>query len=247
MRTLVPLVVAVAAFLAATASACGDETVLKLPTAGAWARYHAITTKDSNEESVGTMFLKSLTATKIDGMACRWMESEFLSGEEKFHERRKFLIPEEAILSSEKPCDDILRYLQRDGESAVASVPPENQGWMPMEFLYFPGFLKGAKVIDDPRTVQHQTGKFEIQKAYVGTYRWWRKGRVPEKSTVWETQYHVWLHSDLPVGFAHAQAKLILFSEGKEVRSWRLDYALQEFGNSAQHAITEESAPPIGP
>jgi hypothetical protein len=95
--------------------------------------------------------------------------------------------------------------------------------------------------------VKHQTGTFEIAKAYVGTYRWWRKGRVPEETTVWETKYRVWLHAGLPVGFAHAQAKLTLISKGEEVRSWQLEYALQEFGDDAQPAIVEESAPVITP
>jgi hypothetical protein len=247
MRTLVGLVVVCAGCLAEIGTACGDDAALRLPAVGAWARYHASTTKNDGDEAVATMVMKSLSAVKIDGMACQWMECEYFADDDKNHERRKFLIPEEAILTSQKPSDEVLRYLQRDGTAEVAFIPPENEGWMPIDFFSFPGFLKGARLVEDPRSVKHQGGTLEIPKAHVGTYRWWRRGRDPERTTVWETEYRVWLHSDVPVGFAHAQAKLRLLSEGKEVRSWRLDYALQEFGDNPRPAIVEESAPPIRP
>jgi hypothetical protein len=247
MRTLVPVGVALVALLSGISLAFSEESEAKLPTVGGWARYHASLKEDTGEESADTMILKSLAAATFEGCACRWLETEFLAGEGNHHERRKFLIPERAIQSSEKPSDDVLKYLQRDDADAVSSVPPENQGWMPTDILYFPGFLKNANLVDDPRSVKHQTGTFEIPKAYVGTYKWWRKGRVPEETTVWETQYRVWLHPDLPVGFAHAQARLAVVSKGKEVRSWKLEYALQEFGDNARPAVVEESALPVGP
>jgi hypothetical protein len=247
MRTLVAVVVVCTGISTELASAVGDDSALKLPKVGAWARYHASTTRDTGDEALATMILKSLTATEIDGVACRWLESEYFVRDDENHERRKLLIPEETIRTSEKPSDEVLRYLQRDGTAAVASVPPENEGWMPIDFLYFPGFLKSARQVDDPRTVKHQTGTLEISKAYVGTYKWCRKGRDPDKTTAWETEYRVWLHADLPMGFAHAQAKLRVLSEGREVRSWRMEYALQEFGANPQPAIVEESAPPIKP
>jgi hypothetical protein len=247
MRTLAPVIVGLTTLFSGIASAISEESDAKLPANGAWARYHAVTKRDTGDEAVGTMILKSLTSTKTGETACRWLESEYLADEGKNHQRRKFLIPERAMQSSEKPSDDVVKYLQRDDTDAVTSVPPEGEGWMPVDFLYFPGFLKNASVVDDQRLVKHQTGALEIPKAYVGTYKWWRKGRLPEETTVWQTQYRVWLHPDLPIGFAHAKAKLTVIRMGQEVRSWDLEYALNEFGGNAQPAIAEESAPPIRP
>jgi len=51
----------------------------------------------------------------------------------------------------------------------------------------------------------------------------------------------------LPTGFAHAQATLTILNKGIKIRSWDLEYALQEFGGDAKAAIAEESAPPIRP
>jgi hypothetical protein len=247
MRIAIALIVAFGVPLSGIPTAVGDEPAAGLPTVGGWARYHAITKKDSGEEAANTMLLKSLTATTKDGVACRWFESEYWGNDEKARERRKFLIPEKAIQSTGKPSDEILVYLQQDNGDQVASVPPENQGWMPIDFLSFPGFLKDAEEVADPRTVKHQTGALEIPKAHVGTYKWSRKGQNPEEAAVWETKYRVWLHPDLPAGFAHAQATLTILNKGIKVRSWDLEYALQEFGGNAKAVIVEESAPPIRP
>jgi len=219
--------------------------LLKLPTPGAWAKYRSSVKPQDGNETVATMMVKSLSATKVDGAACRWLEYEYFTDESATHERRKYLIPEVALRMSERPSDRILRYLQRDGDRPVVQVPPENQGWMPSDFLYFPGVLKSSEPVDDPRTVTHKKGSFEIPKAYVGTYRWWRKGADPETGTVWETEYRVWLHPDLPVGFAHARAQLKSISNGAERRSWQLEYTLQEFGDDPKSVIVEETAPPI--
>jgi len=220
--------------------------LMKLPTPGTWARYHATAMPEGEAEKSGTLLLKSLSAANVDGVPCRWLESEY-SNDDEVRERRKFLIPELTIRMSEKPSDRMLRYLIRDGANPVAELPPENQGWLATEFLYFPGFLKSSKPVEDPRSVKHQSGTFEIPKAYAGTYRWWRNGRDPGTGTVYETEYRVWLHPELPVGFAHAQVHLKLLSAGTERRSWRLEYALQEFGDGARASIAEETAPQMTP
>jgi hypothetical protein len=218
-----------------------------LPKERGWARYHAITALDRGEEQIATLTLKSLSRSLVDDLPCRWLESEYVSQDGKRHERRKLLIPERAIESSERPLEDVVQYLQQDDEQPVVSLPPESQAWMVTDALYFPGLLKTAKVVADPRTVTFQGGKFEIAHAHVGTYRWSRKGRSPAETTVYETEYRIWLHPDLPVGFAHAETKLRLTRDGKTLRSWQLDYALQEFGDNAEPAIPEESAPPNNP
>ncbi len=114
---------------------------------------------------------------------------------------------------------------------------------MPIHFLYFPGFLKNATLIDEPRTVAYQRGSLSIPKAHVGTYKWWRKDRTPGTTTVFESKYQVWLHPDLPTGFAHAKVRLGMSFQGQENRSYDLEYTLQDFGNDANPAILEESAP----
>ena len=43
---------------------------------------------------------------------------------------------------------------------------------------------------------------------------------------------------------AHAVTTLKLIRDGKSLKSWQLDYALQEFGDNPQAAIVDESARP---
>ena len=50
------------------------------------------------------------------------------------------------------------------------------------------------------------------------------------------------MHPDLPVGVAYATTTLKIIKDGKTLRTWRLDYALQEFGNDAKPAIVEDAA-----
>ena len=236
------------AILLAAAGSCGaDEPAVVLPKEHGWARYHAITASEAGEERIATLTLKSLGKSLVDDLPCRWLESEYVSQDGQRHERRKYLIPERAIESSERPLEEAIKYLQQDDKDAVVSLPPESQAWMATDSLHFPGLLKTAKVVADPRTVTFQGGKLEIANAYLGTYRWSRKGRPPAETTIYEPEYRIWLHPDLPVGFAHAVTTLRLTREGKTLRSWQLDYALQEFGDNAEPAIPEESAPPINP
>jgi hypothetical protein len=247
MRTLFSVGIAVAALFPALTGANGDSFDPKVPRERAWAKYHAITKEANGEERIATLMLKSLGKATADGKPCRWLESEYISSDGKRHERRKILIPEQAIESSLRPMDDVLRYLQQDDADAVSSVASESQGWMASDFLYFPGFLKDAKRVDDLRVVKYQGGSLEIPHAHVGTYRWWRKNKAPEETTVYETEYRVWLHGNLPLGVANAVTTLRLIRDGKTLRSWQLDYALQEFGDNAQPAIVEESAPAAMP
>ena len=107
--------------------------------------------------------------------------------------------------------------------------------------------LLQAKRVDDPRTVKYQRGALEIPQAHVGTYRWWRNDKKPEETTVWETEFRVWLHPDLPIGVAHASTKLKLIREGQTRRTWQLDYALQDFGEGARPAIEVDTAPSTTP
>ena len=93
-RTIRSSAVTLLALLAGIAPGIADEPVAKLPKEGVWARYHAITKKDDGEEKVGTMTLKSLNSVTVDGVACRWFESEYVGDEGMYHERRKFLLPE---------------------------------------------------------------------------------------------------------------------------------------------------------
>lgn len=243
MRSLLSTAICLATLLLGI-SARAEPLAPKLPKPGGWASYHAITKERGRDERIGTLTLKCLARTTVDGTPCRWLESEYLADEGGTHERRKFLVSEQALESNERPLEGALRYLQRDNDRPVRSFPPETTGWMISDFLYFPGFLKNAKWIDEPRTVKYQRGSLDVPRAYSGTYRWQRDADKPaEETTVWETRYRVWLHPELPAGFAHAETTLHLIVRGAETRVWQLDFALQDFGEDAQPAIPEESAP----
>jgi hypothetical protein len=233
------------ALLAAELSMCGalaDSPVPAAPRQG-WAQYHAVTRNDSGSEFIGKMTLKRLNQTTVDKTACLWFESEYVDSEQKRHERTRFLITAEAVQTSSAPFEKMLRILQQNDDAPVTSLPPDSQGWLPVDVLCFPGVLKDAKRVNESRTVKFQRGNLEIPHAYVGTYRWSRKNRDSADAPVYETRYRLWLHPDIPVGYAHAELTLTLLIGDRPARTWKLDYALQDFGDQPEPAIRVEDAP----
>lgn len=229
-----------------TAVALGEGSPPKLPKERGWTRYHAITQSAGGTEVIGTYIFKALDKTTVDGKPCQWFEAEYTSKENEIdrHERRKLLISDETFATSARPMEETLRLLERVDAGPLTSISPDEAAWLISDFMSFPGFSKDAKRVDDLRTVTHQHGKLEIRQALVGTYRWSRKDKPPPEATVFETDYRIWMHPDLPVGVAHATTTLKIVKAGKTLRTWRLDYALQEFGDDAKPAIVEDAAPP---
>lgn len=221
-----------------------DGSENKLPKPGTWARYQGVTRKDGGPEPPAFQAInRTLNSTTVNDVPCRWFEQEGSSETDNWHTRRKFLIPEKSFASSERPFDDLVRYLQRDSSDALSAANVEDEGWMPHEFLFFPGFLKNAKLVDAPRTVNYQRGSLFIAKAYEGSYKWQKKGRDPEKTVLHETTFQVWLHPDVPAGFAHAKTRYSVKLAEKELRYYDIEYHLQDFGDDAKPAIVEEHAP----
>lgn len=245
IRRLVTVIVGIAGIVTTPAAASDrDRGLLKLPAPGAWSRYHNIVLHGDKKVGDRAFVLKSLGAVKIDGTQCRWMESEYL--EENASPKlfcRKFLIPEVALRMSEKPSDRIARFLERSDNNPVIRLAPEFWDRVPVDFLYLPGFLKSSDRVEAPKTIRHRTGTFEIPTAYEGRYRGWPKGLDPEKSTVFETRYRVWLHPDLPIGFAAAELEVKVIQDGRGSSSASLEYSLEDFGEDARPTIVEETVP----
>jgi len=212
------------------------------PKEGSWARYQASVTKDGATESIASLTLKSLNNVTVNDAACRWFEFEYVPDEGP-RELDKLLVTEKTFTTCAKPSEEVLKHLQRHGSDPLVELPPDSQGWLTIHYLSFPGLLKNASEVDLPRTVVYQRGKLTIPKAYVGRSKWSRKGQPPESAVVFESKYHVWMHPDLPAGFAHATVRLGISSRERENRVYDFEYSLQDFGDKAKAEITEESAP----
>lgn len=206
-------------------------------------RYHQNLKPSNGQESAAVVTYRCLNKMTLNDEACRWFESEYVTTDKQRHERRKFLVPEETFEGSPRPTDRILRYLARDDDQAVVSLATDTQGWMILDVMHFPGLLKASTLDDVPRDVPFQRGTLSIPKAYAGTYKWWRKDKTPEATTVFESKYQVWMHPDLPTGFAHAKVRLGMSFQGKESRFYEVEWTLQDFGNDARPAIPEVTAP----
>jgi len=249
IHQFVMLIIGIAGIVTMPAAAADrDKGLLKLPAPGAWARYHNVVIHGDKQVGDRTFLLKSLNAVKVDGAQCRWMESEYLEdqGSPKLF-CRKFLIPEVALRMSDKPSDRIARFLERTDKNPVIRLAPEFWDRVPVDFLYLPGFLKNAVRVEAPKTIRHRTGTLDIPAAYEGLYRGWPKGHDPEKSTLFETRYRVWLHPDLPIGFACAELEVKVIQDGRENSSASLEFTLEDFGENAQPTIVEESIPGAKP
>lgn len=96
MQPITPAAITLAASIIVSASVLAECPAPALPKPG-WAVYHAIAKPEGGPEEIGKMALKSLSTATIDGVRCRWFESEYVATECNRHERRKILIPDEAI------------------------------------------------------------------------------------------------------------------------------------------------------
>jgi hypothetical protein len=137
----------------------------------------------------------------------------------------------------------MVRYLSRENDEPLVNIEPDTMGWMIVDVVHFPGMLKTAKLVESPRTINFQRGALHVTHAYEGTYQWRRKDKAPELTSVMESKFQVWMHPELPTGFAHAKIRLGTSFQAKEVRSYEMEWTLQDFGENASIAIPEYTAP----
>ena len=214
--------------------AAAEDTAVKLPPEGAWARYHGVTKPDDGVETSYKLLIKVLGREEWNGRTCRWIEiEEWLPDDPKKRQASQYLIPEQALLESERPLDEAVRAISRNDEGKIVSESLEFIGFGGTDMLFLPGCRKNAKVVNETEMVDYQSGKLTIPQGQRGEYTWTRKS----SSMTWD--YSVWIDPKVTIGLARKKMKLTRKIDGNTVRTWTMNQWVEDFGLDAKSAFSE--------
>ena len=235
---MIVILTALAVFPCISSSDAGDVKP-KLSPDGSWTRYYVVQKQDSGREIIFRLTIRSVGRVRKDGRWHRWIEYEAKYREIGRPYIHKFLISEKALIGSEKPMEHVVKYLYRDAEGLVTAGDTAFARHFGMPFLFLPGTLKKTKTVKESRTVDYQKGRLTISTARSGVYSWsWQAQTIKQFRTI-ETRYKVWLHKDVPFGFAYAEMKWTYKKDGRPAHSATFEFSFEETGTGAKPAFTE--------
>lgn len=226
--------------LIASGASAGEEPAA-LPKDGTWIRYTVTSRKDAVEESR----TYALVGTKIDsGRVCRWVEIRqvFASPQGERVVVLKFLVPEKDLLENDRPLEGLVRsWRKSDDEPAEATrdavLAP---GYLfARMFMIFPGVQKKAQSIDEPRTVDYQTGQFKIPNGRSGQVVTTRKAATAAETQTLRQDFRVWFDPAVPLGPAEWQEDLTLLRDDNPSSPVQSTFVIQDFGTDAKTALPD--------
>lgn len=233
--------------LVASSASAGEEPSA-LPKDGTWIRY-TVSTRQEGVERSGTQTY-ALVGTKIDsGRVCRWVEIRETRASQQGERVSvlKFLIPEKDLLESDRPLDGLVRSWRRIDERpvqaleyetlrSIATAPHFAFGQL---FLIFPGVQKKAQPLDEPRTVEYQTGQFRIPKGRAGQVLATRQAVTAPVTQTIVVDFRAWFDPALPLGPAEWREDLTLLRNGDPLTTQQSAFVVQDFGTDAKTALPD--------
>lgn len=228
---------------------CADDSPRELPKDGAWVRWQC-ETKFRDEDPVSSVVTMKIVGTVLENeRQCRWIErkQEIKNGKGAgLVAVNKLLVPEQELLNSEQPLDNVLRMRIRSTGGRISTIERDkiNVGsfdWQEL-VVWTPGVLKGSELaIDLPKDVDHQDGKLVGAEPRTGDRTFASNSRRFSGEIVegkGELKYTVWQHRELPFGFAEAQfvGRRTVNKVGSETTK---TYRLQAFGFGAKSELED--------
>ena len=209
-----------------------EET--QLPPEGAWARYHQVIKLEDGAEVTYKKLIKVLGQEEWNARTCRWIETEeWLADNPKHRQASQYLIPEQALLKSERPLDEAVKAIFRNGEGKIVSESLEFIGSEGAVMLFLPVCRKNAKMVDQTEVVDYQSGKLTIPQGQQGEYNWTRRN----SSMTWD--YMVWIDPKVSIGLARKKMKFTRKIDGNTVSTWTMNQWVEDFGFDAKSSFTE--------
>lgn len=182
-----------------------------LPPDGAWARYSVMAKEDGRSLKCTIAFLGGATH---EGEACRWIELtiESLKRDDGVAVRDvvvKWLVTEKNLLESDLPIR-VVTCERRGFDGNVVEVTNESHRNLDYFAAFLPGPRRHARKLDGPQLVKYQKGNLQIATGLAGRYAVpvTADDLDPDGATSYITDYSIWLHPDLPVGFAYAKGEM---------------------------------------
>ena len=225
---------------------------------GSWARYHVRIKDYDGTQSSQKVTISSVGRTTENGRQCRWIEvnQEFIDDllGSKATYVVKFLIPEEELVAAEKPLLHVVKSWQKSLNGEISRVDQQpikdlneklNIGYGPF-MLFFPGPMKNTKKLEDPKTVEYQKGRLECEVGVTGRHTTGYRAMTIDVQLTWTTDYSLWLHKNVPFGFAAATMKTtkrVQDDKGTFLfgtpQTRTAEYSLEDTGTDAKSALPD--------
>jgi hypothetical protein len=162
--------------------------------------------------------IRLLAGLDENGERSRWLEFEWLpDGKNDERELDKYLILEKALLNDPAPIRSALRSWHQNGVKEPHKRDRAAEGANP---YWFESFISGPCLVCLPvvrdgleshtvsRTVPFQRGELQCKSALKGVPHSDRRLVSASAKEIQATESTVWLHPDIPFGFASASFRL---------------------------------------
>lgn len=202
-----------------------------LPKDGAWARYHVVikSTPESAESDTLKVTFAFVGRESHDGKECCWIEVRISPSDKSETMSVKCLVAEQDLRESERPFEHVLKSGRRSPDGNVFDGDDQANRGLGNFVIFLPGPLKAARNLDEPQMVKYQQGNLEIAAGLAGSYM-----NSSADDTV-TADYSIWMHPDVPAGFAHARFTLRHKADGEEAGySYHVEFFLEETGTDAK-------------
>jgi hypothetical protein len=152
-------------------TAGAEDQIIQAPQDGWWIRYFSTTKQEANgmvQEYTSQSTYSLVGTTMEDGEKFRWVEVNMVTsiGEKKHEVLWKYLIAEKDLMASERPNDKVKRGWVKSNDLEVRAIEAgKNVSSASTTLLIFPGMWQKAKLIENNRVVDYQSGRLTIPHA----------------------------------------------------------------------------------
>lgn len=219
-----------------------DDRETKLPEDGTWVRYQESWERiDSGLSHTHRVTVSLVGSVREKDEPCRWIEVQVEipeQGPEHGTYVFKMLFRERDLRENDNPLAGLVRAWMKFNDKPVYEFRPDELGQLPT-LLWAPGVLKHAKAVDGPKDVEYQQGRLKEARARAGELVLLNNPR-PDWRMSWE--YQVWMHPDLPLGFAEARCTFEMRDNERRMRTRQItEYRLQDSGTGAKTALPDSN------
>lgn len=218
-----------------------DDSTPALPKEGAWTKYHVIMRLDNGTEVKFTERISLLGGEQWNGELCRWIEIEENYESQEKPQVHRLLVPEKELLQAERPLDHVKRYISKEDNQVTVHTDDQTLARASLlgpVVVFLPGPFQGTKTIAELKKFDYQSGRLLIENARKGSFTWERKYNTPDRKEISKWDYTIWVHKDVPFGFAHARMKRTLHINSA-VRTTDFEFHLNDVGTGAKSAIAD--------
>ena len=222
-----------------------------LPADGAWVQYRTANKSAGGKiDHAGQLTIKVVGRTMERVGPCRWVELQFVGNENDKDAKSifKLLIPEKALLEEARPLQHVVRGWVKYGNNGVEELTPAflnggdagGQVDLSDQMLFWPGVLRRARPVAKPATVEFQKNRLNIPESFAGQHVAVFPSLTSDAKRTDTTDYEMWFHADVPVGFAFARMhSKSTGGDGPQFPELTTEYSIEDAGRDAKTSLPE--------